>query len=162
MKTAILAAGALAVATLSGATGATAKNANFSLTLGGPGAILQISGPGHNNYGYRNRGNGARQGYKPYGQGRTQQYKRKPGFRYGYAAPARPVYRPHRPRVRHCMAPQEIRWMLSRQGWQGFHLDKLASNTAIVYSNRHGQSYRIKIDRCNRAIVKVSARSGLF
>lgn len=162
MKTAILAAGALAVATLSGATGATAKNVNFSLTLGGPGAVLQVSGPGQNSHAYRNRGNGAHQGFNPYVQGHAPQYRGKPGLGYGYGAPRRPAYQPHRPQVRHCMAQQDIRWMLSRQGWQGFHFDKLTSDIAVVYSHRNGQRYRIKIDRCNHAIIKVSAKSGLF
>lgn len=162
MKTAFLAAGALAIATLSGATIATAKDASFSLTLGGPGGSLKISSPGQHNRHYGNKGYGY--GYNPYayGQGYTQPYKGGQGYGHGrgYGKKKRPHGYNHRPQRRHCMAPREIRWMLKSRGWYGFRLDKLTSDIAVVYSHRHGQRYRIKIDRCNHAILKVSPKGG--
>lgn len=172
MKTAILAAGALAVATLTGAESASAKDAHFSLTLGSPGATLSISSPGtaYNAHGYKGQGYGYgynpyTYGYNPYNYGYGYPYG---GPRYGYGNGYK--YHPkkkhrgrgHRPYRRHCMSPREIRWMLKSHGWYGFRLKKLTSNIAVVYSHRHGQRYRIKIDRCTRDILKVSPKGGYY
>lgn len=170
MKTAILAAGALAIATLSGAATATAKDVNFSLTLGGPGGALNISSPGtaYNTYGSKWQGNGYGYGYgyNPYNYGYGYNYNpyRGPGYGYDYGYHPKKKhrgrgYRKHR---RYCLAPREIRWMLKSQGWYGFNLNKLTPKIAIVYSHRHGQRYRIKIDRCKQAIIKVSPRGGYY
>lgn len=167
MKTAILAAGALAVATLTGAESASAKDAHFSLTLGSPGATLSISSPGTAYNAHGSKGQGYGYGYNPYNYGYGYPYGGPRhgygnGYGYGYHPKKKHRGRGHRPHRNHCMSSQDIRWMLQSHGWHGFHLDKLTPSIAVVYSHRHGQRYRIKIDRCTRNIIKVSPRGGFY
>lgn len=163
MKTALLAAGALAIASLSGAPEASAKDINLSLSIGGPGGAITISGPGprHHGYGGGHKGGhkgGYKGGYntKPYWHGYNRPYGhggRGYGKRYNWR---------HRPYARHCMTPRDIRWMLRNHGWRGFRLDKLTSGIAVGYAFRDGYRYRIKIDRCSWAIIKASPRGGFY
>ena len=163
MKTAILAAGALAIATLSGGADASAKDVAFGLTIGGPNGFVAISSPGANAHAHVVKGHGYK-GHNSYGYGYgyTGPYYGGPSYGYGHWTPRGGYGRPHnRPYRRHCMGPRQIRKMLRHRGWHGFRLEKLTSNIAVVYSNRHGTRYRIKVDRCNRAIIKVSPRGGV-
>lgn len=171
MKTAILAAGAMMLASFTATPDASASDIGFSLTLGGPSGVLQIGSPGrassHSAKGY---GYG---GYYPYGYGggyNAPYYGGSKGHGYGYGNGYGygkrgwgGYYEAPRRRNRHrCMSSREIRWMLRSHGWNGFHLAKLTSGIAVVYSYRDGMRFRIKIDRCNRAIIRVSPKGGFY
>ncbi len=159
MKIALIAAGTLAAATLAGLSGASAKDANFALTVGGPQGYVQIGTPG----GYDGP-------YYPY-EAHPKKHKKKrhakkhakrywngnPGNGYGYWGPY------PRPRVRaqgYCMRPYQIRNKLHRHGWYGLNVRKRTSQFLVFTGFRHGAKYRLKVDRCNGYIAKAKPVGG--
>jgi hypothetical protein len=153
MYRALIAAGALVAATLTGLPDASAKGQNFGLTIAGKNGVIQISGPGPN-HGPKHGGKGyggSNQGYKPYQYG--------PG--YGYKKTYRGRFnRRHDWKRRYCMSPNEIRHMLRYQGWHGFRVRKLTPTIAIIHSNRHGMRYRLKLNRCTGEMIRVKPLGG--
>lgn len=143
MKTALLAAGALAAATLVTAPQADAAGVNFSLKLAGTNGVVQIAGPGgHGRHGpkFRQRHNQPR--FNGRGRGR--------GWNHGW----------HPRRV--CMSPPQVRFMLQRQGWHGTRFDRITPQFAVAYTHRRGGLYRVKVDRCAGRIIKVDRKGGFF
>lgn len=162
MKTAIIAAGALAAATLAAAPEASAKGLNFGLTIGGPEGYISISAPGKG-YGstykaksnkHYNHGNG-------YGPGYGSGYGNGYGSGYGYGQRHNKHFNLRRARAQgYCLYPNEIRRRLRHQGWQGFKIKKVKPRIAIVKSRYHGTPYRLKVDRCTGQILKAKALGG--
>ena len=160
MKTALIAAAALAAATFANPADASAKGVNFGLTIAGQDGVIQIGGKGKNHgskYGNKKYGSG----YNNYGYGNRGYNRHRNDNGYGYRQPNRGGYNLQRDRVRgYCMYPNEIRRMLRYQGWQGFRVRKLTPQIAIIHSNRNGMRYRLKLNRCTGEMIRVKPLGG--
>ena len=146
MKTALIAAGAL-IAVSAATSEASAKDNNFSLTIGGPEGFITVGGPGNNRH--------SRYGADPYGGN----YYASQGYGYG-----KPQYVPQ-PRAYgysygYCLTPKQIRRKLRYEGWRKLRVKRLTSQFAIVKASRYGVRYRLKVDRCNGYIAKAKPVGG--
>lgn len=132
MKMTLIAATAFAAATMAAGPQALAKDFSYGVTIAGPNGYLQIG----------------TQGGKP-GYGYDVPY----GGRY-HAAP----YDWNLPR---CLGPRQIQRRLRRHGWRDFHVVDVRKHALIVKAKRDGgPRYRLKIDRCNGAILKAELIGG--
>ena len=137
MKTALIAAGAL-IAVSAATSEASAKDNNFSLTIGGPEGFITVGGPGnnkHSNYG----GN----------------YYASPGYGYGGRQ-----YLPQPRAYGYCLTPNQIRRKLRYEGWRKMRVKRLTAQFAIVKASRYGVRYRLKVDRCHGYIAKAKPVGG--
>ena len=155
MKIALIAAGTLAATTFAGLSGASAKDVNFALTVGGPQGYVQVGSP--------NAYYGPNYGHKPYSKKHAKKKRRNrkhakrywngnPGYGYGYRAPY--------PAYGYCIGPYQIRNKLHRHGWNGLKLRKRASQFLIFTGYRYGGKYRLKVDRCSGYVAKVKPVGG--
>lgn len=153
MKTALIAAGALAAVTTAGLSEASAKDVNFALTIGGPQGYVQFATP--NSYYGPTYVHKAHKKKKHKRKHARRYWNGKPG--YGYWAPY-PVPGPRY--YGRCASPQKIRARLHRHGWYGFRIRKTTPRFVFVTGYRHGAKYRLKVNRCTGHIARAKAVGG--
>lgn len=158
MKTALIAAGTLATATVAGLSGASAKDVNFALTFGGPQGYVQIASPG-TYYGpnYVHKVHKKKKKHKHKRKHAKRYWKGAPGYTYGYWAPY-PVPRPRA--YGYCASPYQIKARLRRHGWYGFNIRKTTPRFVFVTSYKYGAKYRLKVDRCSGHIAHAKPLGG--
>ncbi len=155
MKTALIAAGALAATTIAGLPEASAKNVNFALTVGGPQGYVQIGAP-NTYYGPAHVHKVHKKKKRKYRKKQARRYwKGKRGYGYWapYPAPAARYYG-------YCASPHQIRSRLARHGWHGFRIRKTTQRFVFVTSYRHGAKYRLKVNRCTGHIASAKPVGG--
>ena len=134
MKT-LIAAGALAIATIAPLNAAEAKDGRFSLTIGGPNGFVHIGDPGP-------RYKGPVGGPKHFGPGKGGYGPR------GYGVRGPRAYGP-------CLYPRQIRRKLRRQGWFGIHAVEIRPNAFKARAHRpNGMLFKLKVDRCSGHIIR--------
>ena len=154
MKTALIAAGALAATTVAGVSGASAKDVNFALTVGGPQGYVQIANP-NTYYGPNYVHKVHKKKHKHKHKRAKRHWKGKPGYAYGYWGPY-----PRQRAYGYCANPHQIRAKLRHNGWYGFNVRKRTPRFIIGTSYRHGTKYRLKVDRCSGYIAHAKPVGG--